>query len=132
MKEILNLAMLSKFFFEISNGHNWGAIWSNRDETLSCDTAMTSSCSGEGSQGAWGLGRWEKVEKCLIFGPLFFALFGKIGQNPPGSLKLDAGSQEIQYEPNPSEFDRFRQTFSFLPKSSKKSGPKMKHFSTFS
>ena len=58
--------------FEISNGHNWGAIWSNRDETLSCDTAMTSSCSGEGSQGAWGLGRWEKVEKCFIFGPLFF------------------------------------------------------------
>ena len=64
--------------FEISNGHNWGAIWSNRDENLSHDTAMTSSCSGEGFQGAWGLGRWEKVEKCFIFGPLFFELFAKI------------------------------------------------------
>ena len=66
------LAMLSKSFFEISNGHNWGAIWSNRDENLSHDTAIASFCSGEGFQGAWGLGRWKKVENCFIFGPLFF------------------------------------------------------------
>ena len=64
-------------FFEISNGHNWGAIWSNRDETLSCDTAMTSSCSGQGSQGAWGLGRWEKVEKCFLRAN-FFELVRKV------------------------------------------------------
>ena len=64
--------------FEISNGHNWGAIWSNRDETLSCDTAMTSSCSGGGSQGAWGLGRWEKVENCFMFGPLFLKFSKKM------------------------------------------------------
>ena len=37
-----------------------------------------------------------------------------------------------QYEPNPSKFDRFRQTFSFPSKTSKKSGPKMNQFSTFS
>ena len=36
---------------------------------------MTSSCSGEGFQGAWGLGRWEKVEKCFIFGPFVFDIF---------------------------------------------------------
>ena len=29
-----------KLHFEISNGHNWGAIWPHRDETLSSDTAM--------------------------------------------------------------------------------------------
>ena len=33
--------------------------------------ARTSSCSGEGSQGAWGLGRWENVEKCFIVGSFF-------------------------------------------------------------
>ena len=70
-----NWAVLSKIFCfsfgEISNGHNWGAIWSNRDENLSSRMAVTSSCSGEGFQGAWGLGRWEKVENCFIFGACF-------------------------------------------------------------
>ena len=33
---------------------------------------------GEGFQGAWGLGRWEKVEKGFIFGPLFFLTFCNI------------------------------------------------------
>ena len=53
--------------FEISNGHNWGAIWSYRAVSTTPGTARTSSCSGEGSQGAWGLGLWEKVEKCFLF-----------------------------------------------------------------
>merc|ERR1739848_293525 len=39
--------------FEISNGHNWGAIWSNRDETLSSHTAMIWSIFWEGCHGAW-------------------------------------------------------------------------------
>ena len=58
--------------FQISSGHNWGAIWSYRALSTTPGIARTSSCSGEGSQGAWGLGRWEKVAKCFIFGPLFF------------------------------------------------------------
>ena len=66
-----------KDFFLISNGHNWGAIWSYRAVNPPPGIARTSSCSGEGFQGAWGLGRWEKVEKCFIFGPLFFELFKK-------------------------------------------------------
>ena len=74
-KEMGNGGLWTTSKFEISNGHEWGAIWSNRDENLSHDTAIASFCSGEGFQGAWGLGRWEKVEKCFIFGPLFFELF---------------------------------------------------------
>ena len=65
------------------------------------------------------------------FSPLFF---GKIGQNPPGSLKLDPASQDFQYEPNPSEFDRFRQTFSFfenLQKKCQKKWPKNESFFIF-
>ena len=34
------------------NEHEWGAIWSNRDETLSSDIAMMRSIFWEG----WGLG----------------------------------------------------------------------------
>ena len=63
--------------------------------------------------------------------PLFF---GKIGQNHPGSLKLDALSQDFQYELNPSEFDRFRQTFSFfenLQKKCQKKRPKNESFFIF-
>ena len=66
------------------------------------------------------------------FSPLFF---GKIGQNPPGSLKLDPASQDFQYEPNPSEFDRFRQTFSFfenLQKKCQKKWPKNESIFNFS
>ena len=48
--------------FEISNGHNWGAILSNRDETLAHDTSMIWSIFWGLGAGAWGLGRWEKVE----------------------------------------------------------------------
>ena len=54
---------LKDFFFrfsEISNGHNWGAILSNRDETLAHDTSMIWSIFWGLGAGAWGLGRWEK------------------------------------------------------------------------
>ena len=49
--------------FEISNGHNWGAILSNRDETLTIEKAIARSIFLEGSHGAWGLGLWEQIEK---------------------------------------------------------------------
>ena len=71
-----------------------------------------------------------RKNRIFIF-PLFF---GKIGQNPPGSLKLDPASQDFQYEPNPSEFDRFRQTFSFfenLQKKCQKKWPKNESFFIF-
>ena len=62
----------------------------------------------------------------------FFSIFfGKIGQNPPGSLKLDPPSQDFQYEPNPSEFDRFRSTFSFFFEKFKKKWPKNETFFNF-
>ena len=51
------------FEFQISNGHNWGAIWSYRGLGTTVGTARIRSCSGEGSQGAWGLGLWEKNAK---------------------------------------------------------------------
>ena len=57
---------LKDFFFrfsEISNGHNWGAILSNRDETLAHDTSMIWSIFWGLGAGAWGLGRWEKDKK---------------------------------------------------------------------
>ena len=88
-KEVGNGGLWKTSKFEISNGHNWAAIWSYRAVSTTPGIARTSSCSGEGSQGAWGLGRWEKVEKCFIFGPFFFELFwffskmkkvGEIGQ----------------------------------------------------
>ena len=37
----------------ISNGHNWGAIWSYKRLSTTVGTARTWSCSGEGSQGGW-------------------------------------------------------------------------------
>ena len=57
--------------FEISNGHNWGAIWSYRALSTTPGIARTSSCSGEGSQGAWGLGRWETGATRFLFWPFF-------------------------------------------------------------
>ena len=66
------------FFFrfsEISNGHNWGAILSNLDETLSHDTSVIWSIFWGLEAGAWGLGRWEKVENWFIFGPFVVRLF---------------------------------------------------------
>ena len=62
---------------------------------------------------------------------IFSLFFGKIGQNPPGSLKLDPPSQDFQYEPNPSEFDRFRSTFSFFFEKFKKKWPKNETFFNF-
>ena len=49
-----------KDFFLISNGHNWGAIWSNGDETLAHDTSMIWSIFWGLVAGDWGLGRWGK------------------------------------------------------------------------
>ena len=48
-------------FFETKNGHEWGDIWSNRDETLSSDIARV----------PWGLGLWEKVGKVTFVGHTF-------------------------------------------------------------
>ena len=53
--------------FEISNGHNWGAIWSNRDETLTIEKAIARSIFLEGSHGTWGLRLWEKVEPFSVY-----------------------------------------------------------------
>ena len=69
-KEVGNGGLCKTSKFEISNGHNWGAF--GRIGMKLCRATMTSSCSGEGSEGAWGLGRWEQIEKCLIFGPFVF------------------------------------------------------------
>ena len=69
------LKLVFSDFQKFQMGTTGVQLLSNRDETLSHDTAMTSSCSGGGYHGAWGLGRWEKVEKCFIFGPLLFDLF---------------------------------------------------------
>ena len=75
--------------FEISNGHNWGAIWSYRAVSTTPGIARTSSCSGEGSQGAWGLGRWEKVETCFILGH-FFLFF--VQQQQPSQVQTREAS----------------------------------------
>ena len=61
---------------------------------------------------------------------IFSLFFGKIGPNPPRSLKLDPLSQDFQYELNPSEFDRFHQFFFIFSKSSKK-WPKNETFFNF-
>ena len=45
-------AVLNRFP-KISNGHNWGAILSNQDETLSRDIAMMRSIFWEGCHRAW-------------------------------------------------------------------------------
>ena len=45
-------AVLNRFP-KISNGHNWGAIWSYRGLSTTTGTARASSCPREGSQGAW-------------------------------------------------------------------------------
>ena len=67
-KETHNINVVGKMSkFEISNGHNWGAIWSYRAVSTTPGIARTSSCSGEGSQGAWGLGRWEKLRHVYFF-----------------------------------------------------------------
>ena len=76
-KEVGNGGLWKTSKFEISNGHNWGAIWSYRAVSTTVGTARTWSCSGEGSQGAWGLGLWEQVERCFIFGPFVFEFFKK-------------------------------------------------------
>ena len=55
-----------KSFLETKNGHEWGAIWSNRDETGPRLQEISRRIFWEGCQGAWGLGLWEKVEKCDI------------------------------------------------------------------
>ena len=99
--------------------------------------ALGSSTFG-GGPFVWGFPR--KIRKIWIFRKiriLFFSLFfGKIGQNPPRSLKLDAGNrsgsisaQSEQIWPISSIFFIF---FLNFWKKFKKSGPKMKHFSTFS
>ena len=62
--------------FEISNGHNWGVIWSYRPVSTTPETARTSSCSGEVSQGAWGLGLWENVVNVIFVGPFVFDILG--------------------------------------------------------
>ena len=41
--------------FAISDGHTWGTIWSYRGLSATKKAARASSCSGKGSQGAWGL-----------------------------------------------------------------------------
>ena len=41
--------------FEILNGHNWGAILFNRDETLSSDIAMMRQDFWEESRGPGGV-----------------------------------------------------------------------------
>ena len=58
-------------FFETKNGHEWGAICSNRDETLSSDTSVIWGIFWEGRHGAWGAGALGKVEKCVIMGNCF-------------------------------------------------------------
>ena len=76
-KEVGNGGLWKTSKFEISNGHNWGAIWSYRAVSTTVGTARTWSCSGEGSQGAWGLGLWEQVENVTF---LRF-VFGKSWNN---------------------------------------------------
>ena len=93
----------------------------------------SSLVTGQTARPQMGAGRLfgdfpERSGKSGFFGKFeflfFFLFFGKIGQNPPGSLKLDPPSQDFQYEPNPSEFDRFRSTFSFFFEQLKKKWPK--------
>ena len=48
--------------FETNNGHEWGAISSNRDETLSSDTSVIWSILWEGVQGGLGAGSLRKIE----------------------------------------------------------------------
>ena len=56
---------------ETKNGHEWGAIWSNRDEILPQDTSVIWSIFWGRGAGAWGLGRWEKIENDSFLGHFF-------------------------------------------------------------
>ena len=52
--------------FETKNVHEWGDIWVNRDETGPRLKETSRRIFLDVSHGAWGLGRWEQVGKCVI------------------------------------------------------------------
>ena len=54
---------------------------------MSHDTSVIWSIFWGLGAGAWGLGRWEKVEKCFIFGT-FFLTFQKHNEKMMKSLKF--------------------------------------------
>ena len=69
-------------FSETKNGSEWGVIWSNRGETVPRLQEISRRIFFDGSQGAWGLGLWEQVGTCVIFGILLdiFGLFEKANE----------------------------------------------------
>ena len=74
---------------KISNGHNRGAIRSYTAVSTTPGTTRTSSCSGEGSQGAWGgLGLWEDVESVYLVSLVFLTCLTKQWENNTKFVRL--------------------------------------------